>query len=179
MNIFTRLVCALCLLACVFAAAARDKVPDTDYNRGVSAFQTKDYLAARKHWSKAVASGEVDAFNNLGFLLYNGLGGPRDEQGGIHLWLQAAQMAQAESQWHLANAYESGKGIRSNDIEAYAWYACAVAAYALMKDRDYASQAAKDAKRSSEKLLERLPQRSRQAAETLAKSYISLYAKSR
>jgi TPR repeat protein len=41
---------------------------------GVEAYRSKNYAAARLHWTRAIDHGELSALNNLGYLLYNGLG---------------------------------------------------------------------------------------------------------
>lgn len=167
------------LFAASVQAQGFEKAPDTPYNRGVDAFRNKDFAKARIQWGKAISEGEENAFNNLGFLLFNGLGGPTDRERGVQLWLQAAQMGQAESQWHLAHAYSKGLGIRDNDVEAYAWFTCAVATYDKEAIKDGDSEARSDAKKSAEKVFARLPKNLRQAAQDLAKSYIALYSGTR
>jgi TPR repeat protein len=92
-------IAALLLGACLQAAAQPQ--PASDYNRGVDAYRTKDYAAARRHWQKAVEQGDIDAHNNLGYLLYNGLGGEQDPARAVSLWQQASMKGQRESQWHL------------------------------------------------------------------------------
>ena len=67
----------LCLSA---LCACKDSAPkDSEYNRGVQAYRTKNYASAREHWAKAITDEhERSAKNNLGYLLYYGLGGEAD-----------------------------------------------------------------------------------------------------
>jgi TPR repeat protein len=121
MRMLRPLVASSLLFACLLAQAA----PDTAYNLGVDAYRVKDYTSARQHWAKAVEEGENFALNNLGFLLYEGLGGPPDQARAVELWSMAARRGNNESQWHLAQAFEKGKGVAQSLVDAYAWYRCA------------------------------------------------------
>ena len=47
---------------------------ESDYNLGVQAYRTRNYPEAAAQWKKTVARGNVDAMNNLGYLLYYGYG---------------------------------------------------------------------------------------------------------
>jgi TPR repeat protein len=119
----SRLIAALFLLAPALASASSD-VP---YNKGVDAFKAKKYDEAFRHWSEAASHGNVSALNNLGFLLYRGHGVPKDQEAAIDLWRTAAYAGHPESQWHLAEAYEFGAGVKKDRSRAYGWYQCAVA----------------------------------------------------
>lgn len=145
---------------------------EPDYNLGVYAYRAKDYASARQHWQKAVVQGETSAMNNLGFLLFNALGGPRDEPRAVELWTAAAKAGHPESQWHLADAFERGKGIGSDLVEAYAWYRCAVAGMPAEARDEADSQMMADAKSSLIGLLNRLPEDKVAAAESRARDYI-------
>ena len=151
---------------------------ESEYNRGVDAYRVKDYAAARLHWSKAVEEREVSALNNLGYLLYYGLGGSTDEGRAIQLWTRAAELGHSESQWHLGRAFEDGTGTTQNLPQAYAWYRCAIAnAQAGSDSRDAEDQIAQDASKSLTNLLQRLPADQVVIGEHLAKQYIGKYAK--
>jgi TPR repeat protein len=99
---------------------------DSAYNLGVAAMKSNNFEEAAAQWSKAVASGNTYAMNNLGFLLYNGYGVQKDVARAIDLWHAAAVAGHAESQWHLGYAYESGVGVEQSLPQAYAWYSCSV-----------------------------------------------------
>jgi hypothetical protein len=160
------------LVACT-AQAAPEK---SEYNLGVEAYRVKDYASARAHWAKAVEEGEPSAFNNLGFLLHNGLGGAADQVRAVALWKTAAARGHSESQWHLAQAFEDGEGVAMNMVEAYAWYRCAVASMQAAPEEDDESTVAGYARDSIIKLVGILPTEQLAAAEQLARSYIAKYA---
>lgn len=152
---------------------------ESAYNQGVNAFRIKNYGVAREHWAKAVEEGETSALNNLGYLLYFGLGGPSDVARAIALWKRAATLGHSEAQWHLGHAYESGNGVQQSNAEAYAWYRCAIesTSAAPETDKEIEARISQDAAKSLGKLLERLPAEQFAPAEQLAKQYISSYAR--
>jgi hypothetical protein len=170
----TLLTAAMLLAVSLNALAQADDI--AVYNRGVEAFRAKDYAAARQHWGKLVAQPYAEAYNNLGFLLYYGMGGEADPVRAVALWRAAAEMKHRESQWHLAVAYDEGKGATANDVEAYAWYRCVDASYRRTPAVDGDDAAIR--RQTSEGLARvfgRIPEKQREAAERLARVYTDLY----
>jgi TPR repeat protein len=166
------------VLTAVLTACVSTPAPKTSYNQGVEAFRSKDYRAAREHWAKAIDSGDISALNNLGYLLFYGLGGEQDHSQAIALWKKAAYSAHSEAQWHLGVAYERGEGVPENLEEAYAWYRCSVASAAAAPSTDEPeAEILKDASKSLAKLLGRLPPDRFANAEALAKKYVSQYSR--
>jgi Sel1 repeat len=160
------------------AGCASPPTEESFYNKGVNAYRTKDYAAARGHWSKAVEQGEAPAMNNLGYLLFEGLGGQSDKDYALALWKRAALLGHSEAQWHLGDAYERGKGVQPDLKEAYAWYRCAISsAQAASSSNTTEAEILQDASKSLAKLLERLPTEQFAAAELLAKQYVSKYSR--
>lgn len=167
----------LSLLLAMSLNAAAESQDIKEYNLGVDAYRARNYTEARRHWSKAVDHGVRDAYNNLGFLLYNGFGGDKDAARAVALWRDAAMMGNAESQWHLASAYEEGKGTVRNQVEAYAWYECAQAAYrAESGGRRNDTEITRDIDVAMPRVLEAIPEERRRLAKRLAGIYIRLYA---
>jgi len=166
---------AAMLLAVSFGAFAQsDDV--AEYNRGVEAFRAKDYATARLHWGKLATKSNADASNNLGFLLYYGMGGEADPVRAAALWRAAAEMKHRESQWHLGVAYDEGKGVAANDVEAYAWYRCVEAGYRRKPAADDDDGAIlHETKEGLVRVQARIPEKQRDAAERLAKVYMDLY----
>ncbi|MFM9901692.1 MAG: tetratricopeptide repeat protein [Polaromonas sp.] len=170
-RIFT-LVAAFTLLGCA------TQPTQSAYNLGVNAYQAKNYVVAREQWSKAIEAGDTSALNNLGYLLYFGLGGTPDSTRAVALWKRAATAGHSEAQWHLGYAYETGNGVQQSNTEAYAWYRCAIvsASQAHPDDKEAEAQISQDAAQSLGKLLERLPADQFAAAEQLAKQYTATYS---
>ncbi len=169
------------LFACaLLAGCARGPETHSAYNDGVAAYRAKDYATARAQWRTSVATGNVDAMNNLGYLLAEGLGGERDELAAIDLWTTAAKQGEPEAAWHLGQAYEYGNGVPKSDVEAYAWYRCAVASSrAAGPDQELEAEILKDANDSLSKLMADFPPEKFQAAQELAGRYVAVYAKKR
>ena len=166
------------LIMLALTACATRHEQESEYNQGVAAYRTKDYVAARGHWAKAVEQKEVAALNNLGFLLYFGLGGPIEHAQAVSLWSEAAAKGHSEAQWHLGRAYEDGIGLSQSNVEAYAWYRCAIESSEAASTEDTTESAiAEDAHKSLTKLLSRLSAQEFSSSETLAKQYIANYAK--
>jgi TPR repeat protein len=172
-----KFIVLLCFLA--ISGCANKTSSESEYNLGVRAYRVKDYASARQHWAKAVVEEhEIAAYNNLGYLLYYGLGGPENTNQAVSLWIQAAQRGERESQWHLGKAFEDGKGREQNFIEAYAWYRCAVGGFeATPAIDDLDAQIAQDASQSLIRLLPKLSPDVFEAAEKLAKQYVTKYSK--
>lgn len=162
----------------VLAGCAFKPIAQTEYNMGVEAFRIRDYANARQHWAHAVDEHDIRAYNNLGFVLYHGLGGPADVPRAVALWTDAAHAGDAESQWHLGQAHEAGKGVGRSTTEAYAWYRCAVAdAQSKRAGDDLQDQIARSATQSLARLSPKLTPAQREAGEALAHSLIAAYVK--
>jgi len=189
MKIRKIICCAILLVTAlpVFAQgpAARSEHPVTacapgtykdEYSRGVESFQKKDYVCARLHWGRASQANVRATYNNLGYLLYFGLGGAVEPERAVSLWTVAARNGDRESQWHLALAFEEGKGVRRDLLTAYAWYRCADANFSaapLLDQED--AQAAQDAKASIARVIAKLPAEQVEQAEVLARTYIQAF----
>jgi hypothetical protein len=147
---------------------------ETPYNLGVDAYRSKDYTSARQHWTSAVGQGETAAMNNLGYLLFFGMGGAPDQARAVSLWTTAARDGQSESQWHLAVALERGEGAGRDLVEAYAWYRCALAGMSAAAD-DEDSEVMADARDGVIRTLEQLPTEKLAGAEGRARDYIAKF----
>ena len=165
-------------LVCILWGCSSTKPPNSAYNQGVTAYQAKDYQTARQEWQKAVAAGDLSALNNLGFLLYQGLGGEPDKKLAVTYWRQAAEKRHSEAQSHLAAAYEEGSVLPQSSIEAYAWYRCAIESTKSSADSDVEAYIAQDAAYALTKLLSKLQASEFIVAEALAKQYVQQYASS-
>jgi hypothetical protein len=172
---FKNAVVLLCFSALCGCADAAQKA--SEYDLGVQAYRIKDYASARRHWANAIVEEhERAAKNNLGYLLYFGLGGETDIDQAISLWREAAESGDRESQWHLGQATEDGKGVEQSFIKAYAWYRCASTDSPPATD-ELDIQVARDASKSLARLLPELSPVEFEAGEKLAKLYIANYSR--
>jgi hypothetical protein len=168
----TRIALAFLIVLLTGAATARE----TAYNQGVSAFREKDYSLARLHWTRATEENVRAAYNNLGYLLYVGLGGASEPERAVSLWTIAARSGDRESQWHLAQAFEAGKGVNRDIVAAYAWYRCADANFeAVSTDDEEDAVLVRDTKISIARLIGRLSIEQLRESEILARKYIDAY----
>lgn len=87
----------------------------------------QDYANAALLWERVVAAtGDVSATNNLGYLLSEGKGVPRDEVRAVELWSDAARRGHAEAQFHLGSALFNGYGVAKDQARGLAWVMSAV-----------------------------------------------------
>jgi TPR repeat protein len=114
----------LVVMSCLLIASPVCIGAESDYNLGVQAYRVRDYPEAAAQWKKSVARGNVDAMNNIGYLLYYGYGVTKDLDAAIDRWRAASFAGHSEAQWHLGNAYEAGSGVQKDLTKAFAWYRC-------------------------------------------------------
>jgi len=170
------ILCGLVVVSCASVPA------ETPYNLGVAAYKKRNYSAAAAQWTKSVASGNTEAMNNLGYLLYNGYGVDKDIDRAIKLWRVASEAGQSESQWHLGRAYETGTGVERSLSKAYAWYLCAIQSASINStaaNKDHKTEAAilKDAEDSFDKMKDGLSAAEVEMGRNLAAEYIARYGK--
>lgn len=162
------------VLILLSGCAAPSKEPE--YNQGVKSFRESDFSNARLHWAAATEELVRAAYNNLGYLLYFGLGGPAEPENAVALWTIAATNGDREAQWHLTGAFEQGKGASRDLVTAYAWYRCASANFAAAPLVDQAdADAVKDAEGAISRLVGKLSADQILAGERLAKTYIESF----
>ena len=168
------------LVAAFLSGCASIESQTTSYNKGVTAYQQKNYVEARRYWEQSIAEGQPsDALNNLGFLLFHGLGGAPEPERAVSLWQKGAILGVSEAQWHLGAAYGKGQGTQRNYPMAYAWFRCAVAnaESATGPSKSVEEGVAKGARRSLEVLLDRLTPEEFESGRRFATEYIEKYGK--
>ena len=150
--------------------------PEQEYNQGVESFRARDYSSARVHWEVATAQNVRAAYNNLGYLLYFGLGGITEPERAVSLWTVAAKNGDREAQWHLALAFEEGTGVSRDLVTAYAWYRCADANFAAAPLIDQADEeTVTDIKAAITRLVAKLSIDQVRDSELLARKYIDAF----
>lgn len=114
---------------------------------GQTRFSRGDYAGAAKAWRAVLNDGPLDAYNNLGYLVRNGLGVRRNDAEAVRLWRYAAERGIPESQIHLASAFAEGGGVRRDLAEALAWSNCAQEFYGRAADDEVARSGRERAQR--------------------------------
>jgi TPR repeat protein len=149
---------------------------EAEYNQGVNSFRAEDYACARLHWTRASQENVRAAYNNLGYLLYFGLGGAAEPERAVSLWAIAARNGDREAQSHLAFAFEEGKGVSRDLVTAYAWYRCAEANFSASPLVDKAdAELVRDTRAAIARIVEKLSIAQVQEAEVLAQKYIQAF----
>jgi hypothetical protein len=168
-------------MGCLLVASSLCVGEESDYNLGVQAYQKKDYSEAAAQWQKSVVRGNVDAMNNLAFLLYYGYGITKDPDAAIGLWRAASFAGNSESQWHLGRAYETGVGVQRDPVKAYAWYRCseesALIKVRSKKDVEIEADILKDARDSLQQLNEKISASELASGQAFASEFIARYGK--
>jgi TPR repeat protein len=99
-------------------AAAMDRL-GICYQRGIGV--EKDSAEAFRLFSLASGLNYYSATGNLGILYMTGDGVPQNKQKAISLFMEGSQAAD-NCMLFLAQAYESGSGVRPNQSKAAEWY---------------------------------------------------------
>lgn len=79
------------------------------------------YGAARDLLAKSAHQGSAEAQNQLGNLLYLGLGGARNHRQAAQWYLKSAAQADASAQVNIARMYREGLGVKQDVIRAFGW----------------------------------------------------------
>jgi len=174
----SRCLLAVTVVFLLMGCRGPEQINDGPYNRGVDAYRAKDYESARALWAPEVAKGNASAENNLGYLLYYGLGGPSDQARAVSLWRKSALAGHPEAQWHLGVAYADGEALVRSTVEAYAWYKCAIANGDGVegREREDGKEIANLARTSLNKLQVGMSKAELEEGEILAKQYVRQYA---
>ena len=162
------------VLAALLVLSAHSASPsEAEYDQGVASFRDQQYADARLHWERATEQNVRAAYNNLAYLLYYGLGGKAEPRRAVSLWSIAAANGDREAQWHLARAYEEGKGVASDVVIAYAWYRCAASNFArapLVDQQD--TETVSDTTAAIVRISSKLSSEQLRDGDLLAKKYI-------
>lgn len=119
--------------------------PHCHFYQGTAAYRDEDFELAAKHWKnlialKSVTADErylqVGAYNNLGFLYFNGNGVAVNKPAAIDYWTFASNSGNEESTYHLCHAYADRKEPTYNPGLARANCTEALRRYELLKNLD-------------------------------------------
>lgn len=104
-------------------------------DRGIEAFNTKNYATAAVLLEQAAASGETQAGYYLSCLYRDGAGVKRDVKKAFSYMKQAAEGGCAKAYYDLGEMYRLGKGTEVNQSQAKKWYERAVVESAPNADK--------------------------------------------
>jgi uncharacterized protein len=92
-----------------------------DFQSGLSAYNSGDYVGAFRDWLPLAERGDAPAQAGLGFLFHKGLGVFRDDVEAASWFARAAEQDQAEAQLLLGTLFFYGQGVPQNYVTAFAW----------------------------------------------------------
>jgi hypothetical protein len=136
-------------------------------------YYNKKYAEANKLWLLAADANILEAYNNLGYLNYYGLGVTQNQEEGLRLWRIAATNGFSESQIHLSEAYSEGISLQKDLIEAYAWAKAAAYFAPQVGDDDLQKTFEHDSKKLIQQYSTKLSKAELKQAENRAQSLIS------
>jgi uncharacterized protein len=113
--------------ACVAVLVIPSVAMAQDFEAGMDAYMSGDFVRAAEIWTALAEQGDAEAQNELAFLHYTGLGVPEDWAEAARLYRLAAEQGMAEAQGELGFRYRLGLGVEEDPTEAARWYALAAA----------------------------------------------------
>ena len=105
-----------------FLMTLSSPVTAQDFNKGVLAYNSGDYVTAIKEWMPLAEQGDADAQNNLGSMYEYGFGTTQDYKKAGKWYRLAAEQGQQNAQMQLGMLYASGIGVLQDDEQAFKWY---------------------------------------------------------
>lgn len=93
-----------------------------DFEKGMAAYQSRDYATALKEWRPLAERGDAFVQNNIGWMYYKGEGLRRDYTQAVKWFHIAAKQGDAVGQLNIAFMYAEGKGLRQDYAEAVKWF---------------------------------------------------------
>jgi len=117
------------LMAVVLAASftTAQVVHAQDFDKGLAAYNAKDFATALREWRPLAAQGNADAQFFLGLMYGNGLGVTQDYKEAARLYGLAAAQGNADAQFFLGEMYYNGLGVTQDYKEAARLYGLAAA----------------------------------------------------
>ena len=100
---------------------------ESTYQKGVKAYQAKEYSSALKYFYISARHYNVNAYNMLGIIHEEGLGTGVNKRTAFYWYEKAARRRHPEAQYHLGHLYETGDGVKKDMKKAGKWYRQAAA----------------------------------------------------
>jgi TPR repeat protein len=101
--------------ALIFCFAASAWAASTNYEKGLAAFDGRDYRTAANAWRAGDKAGDPECTNALGMLFADGYGVGRDDDIALELYDKAAKMGNAKGQYNLAMFYIHERGVSAKN----------------------------------------------------------------
>ncbi len=114
-------LCTLSFFSFIFAFSIGNAAYANDFQKGVEAYTSKDYMTALKEFSPLVEQKFAPAQFFIGTMFVNGEGLPKDEEIALLLFNRAARQGFVNAQASLGAMYTLGKGTQKDTILGYMW----------------------------------------------------------
>lgn len=92
------------------------------YDEGLAAYQRRDWAAAIRDFRPLAAEGNAPAQARLGHMLFEGLGGQKDDVEAMRLLNAAAAAGEPLAQHWLGSAYFMGRAVPKDITQALIWF---------------------------------------------------------
>lgn len=92
------------------------------YDEGLAAYQKRDWNAAIREFKPLAAQGNAAAQARLGHMLFEGLGGTKDDVEALKLLNAAASAGDSLAQHWLGSAYFNGRAVPKDISQALVWF---------------------------------------------------------
>jgi TPR repeat protein len=115
------------VLAALAAAVLAGCSPAPSFDKGVDAFNAKDYAGAMAQWRPLAQKGEARAQNNLGSMYRDGLGVKPDAVEAARWYAMAAGQDYPGAESNLGVLYMQGSGVQQSYVMARGLFAKAAA----------------------------------------------------
>ena len=113
---------ALVLLAMLTAPSVTLANARKDYQRGVAAYEAKNYSETVKWWRKAAHQGHIVAQFFLGYMYSTGEGAEKDSAEAAKWYRKSAEQGYPDAQFNLGLIYAEGEGIFKDTVSAHMWW---------------------------------------------------------
>ena len=109
-------------IASILGICLLHSIAYADFDKGVVAYENKDYPTAFKEFTESANKGIAEAQFNLGLMYGNGKGVPKNAKEAVKWFQLAADQGFAIAQSSLGSMYYRGDGIPKNAQEAIKWF---------------------------------------------------------
>lgn len=110
------------LLYALFLAASGAMPAFAGYGEGLAAYQKRDWATAQREFTPLAAQGNAAAQARLGHMLFDGLGGRKDDVEALRLLNAAAAAGEPLAQHWLGSAYFFGRAVPKDMTQALIWF---------------------------------------------------------
>ncbi|MAE04928.1 MAG: hypothetical protein CMH76_01195 [Nitrospinae bacterium] len=117
-----RRLCLIVMVSFLIFGCDSQSADDVKFQKGVDAYNRKDYATAFKELRPFAEKGKPIAQKNLGFMYYNGLGVQKNHELALQWFSKSAEQGNAKAQHNPGVMYSEGKGVPKDYKLSVRWY---------------------------------------------------------